>query len=56
MLSSLIGQVFLCIPVPAADAASVNCNGVKTLLANALTTFFLKDKPVIPGIFLTAPS
>ena len=56
MLSSLIQQVFLCIPVSAADAAAVSCNGEKTLLANALITFFLKDKPVFPGIFLTVPS
>ena len=28
-----------------ADAAAVNPNGIKTLLANGLSTFFIKDKP-----------
>ena len=34
-------QIFLCIPGSAADAAAVNPNGIKTLLANGLTTFLL---------------
>ena len=32
---------FLCIPASAADAASVNPNSIKTLLANSLITFFI---------------
>ena len=33
---------FLYIPVSAADAAAVNRNRIKTLLANDLITFFIK--------------
>ena len=29
-----------------ADAAAVNRNGIKTLLANGSSTFVIKDKPV----------
>ena len=29
------------------DAAAVNPNGIKTLLANSVSTFFLKGKPVL---------
>ena len=39
-------KMFLCIPASAADAAPVNHNGIKTLLANGLITFFYKDNPV----------
>ena len=35
-------KMFLCIPASAADAASVNHNGIKTLLANGLITIFIK--------------
>ena len=31
---------FLCITTSAGDAATVNPNGIKTLLANGLITFF----------------
>ena len=34
-------KIFLCIPASAADAAAVNPNGIKTLLANGLITFFI---------------
>ena len=37
---------FLCIPVSAADAAAVNPNGIKTLLANGLITFFINGSPL----------
>ena len=37
---------FLCIPVFASNAAVVNPSGTKTLLANDLSTFFFKSKPV----------
>ena len=37
---------FLCIPASSADAAAVNPNGIKTLLANVLTTFFINGNPV----------
>ena len=33
-------KTFLCIPASAADAAAVKPNGIKTLLANGLITFF----------------
>ena len=39
-------RLFLCIPASAADAAAVNPNGIKTLLANGLITFFIKGNPV----------
>ena len=34
-------KIFLCIPASAADAAAVNCKGIKILLANGLITFLL---------------
>ena len=34
-------KIFLCIPASAADAATVNFKGIKTLLANVLITFLL---------------
>ena len=39
-------KTFLCIPVSAVDAAAVTPNGIKTLLANGLITFFIKGNPV----------
>ena len=39
-------QMFLFIPASAADAATVNPNGIKTLLANDLTTFFMNGSPL----------
>ena len=39
-------KIFLCIPAFAADAAAVYPNGIKTLLANGLITFFIKGNPV----------
>ena len=30
----------------AADAASLNCDDIKTFLANGLSTFLIKGKPV----------
>ena len=38
---------FLCIPASAADAAAANPRGIKTLLANGVITFFIKDNPVL---------
>ena len=37
-------QIFLCIPAPA--AAAVNYNGIKTLLANDGSSFFINGKPI----------
>ena len=37
-------NIFLCIPASAADAA-VNPKGIKTLSANGLITFFIKNSP-----------
>ena len=37
---------FFCIATSAADAAAVNPNGIKTLLANGLITFFINGNPV----------
>ena len=39
-------QIFLCIPASAADTAAVNLEGIKTLLANGLITFFINGNPV----------
>ena len=39
-------KTFLCIPASAADAATVHSNGIKTILDNGLSTFFIKDKPI----------
>ena len=44
------GQILrflLCIPASAANAAAVNPNGSKTLLANGLITLFIKGNPVL---------
>ena len=34
-------NIFLCIPLSAADATAINPKGIKTLLANGLITFFI---------------
>ena len=39
-------KFFLCIPASAADGAAANLNGIKTLLANGLITFFINGNPV----------
>ena len=39
-------NIFLWIVLSVADAAAVNSNGIKTLLANGLSTFPIKDKPI----------
>ena len=39
-------EIFLCIPASAADAATVNHNGIKTLLANGVITFFINGNLV----------
>ena len=42
-----IPRFFLNIPASAADAAAVNPNGIKTLLASGLITFFIYGNPVL---------
>ena len=37
---------FFCTSASAADPAAVNPNGIKTLLANDLITFFINGNPV----------
>ena len=39
-------KILLCIPASAADALAVNHNGIKTLLANGLISFFINGNPV----------
>ena len=39
-------KISLCIPVSAADDVAVNPKGIKILLANSLSKFFVKNKPV----------
>ena len=39
-------KIFVCIPAFTADAAAVDYKGIKTLLANGLTTFFISGNPV----------
>ena len=46
MLSSLIQELFFCVPESIADAAVVKSGGIKALLANGLSTFFIIVKPV----------
>ena len=46
---------FLYIPASAADAASVNPNGIKTLLASGLSTFFINGKPAFGNGPRTVP-
>ena len=48
----LILIFFLCIPASAVDAAAVNPKGIKTLLVNVLTAFFINGNP----IFSNGPS
>ena len=38
-------SIFVCIHTSTADVATVNPNGIKTLLANNLSTFFVKSQP-----------
>ena len=38
-------KIFLCIPSSAANAATVNPKGIKTLLASGLTTCFINGNP-----------
>ena len=44
-------NIFLWTAVSVADVAAVNSNGIKTLLANGLSTFLIKTKPV----FINSP-
>ena len=39
-------RIFLFIPASAGDAAAINANGIKTLLAKGLITFFSDGNPV----------
>ena len=39
-------KILLCIQVSAADSAAFNPTGINTLLAKALSTFFIKGKSV----------
>ena len=39
-------NIFLWIVASAADAAAINCNGIKTFLANGLSIFLIKGNPV----------
>ena len=39
-------KISLCLPASDANAAVVNPNGIKTLLANDLITFFINGSPV----------
>ena len=39
-------RLVLCILASGADVAAVNPNGIKTLLADGLITFFINSNPV----------
>ena len=39
-------KIFVCIPASAADAATVNPKGIKTILASGLITLFISGNPV----------
>ena len=48
-------NIFLCIAASVADAIAVDSNGMKMLVANGLSTFLIKGKPVlimVPKVFL----
>ena len=47
--------IFLCIPVSAVFTAAVNPNGIKMLLANDLSTFFIKGKTVFSYVPISLP-
>ena len=47
MYYDLILRSFLYIPASAADAAAVNPNGTKTLLANGLITLFINGNHIL---------
>ena len=40
-------QYYFSIAATVTDAAAVNSNGIKTLLANGLNTVFIKGKPFL---------
>ena len=40
-------KIFFWLAELAADAAAVNLNGIKTLLANCVGTFFINAKPAV---------
>ena len=44
--ASLILHFLICIPTAATDAAAGNSNGIKKLLANAISTFFIKGNQI----------
>ena len=46
---------FFMYPASAADAAAVNLNGIKTLLANALITFFINGNPTFSNGWRSLP-
>ena len=46
MFSFPIQKLLLYIPAFAADAVAVNSDGIKMLLADGLSTFLMKEKPV----------
>ena len=43
-------KILLCIPASAADAATVNPEGIKTPLADGLITFFVNGNPVFSNL------
>ena len=55
--ASLIQEFFM-YPLVCPNPPAVNSNGIKTLLANSLTTFFIKENPVFNNglkIYLQIP-
>ena len=52
----MIQNIFLKIAASVADAAAVIPNGIKTHLANGLSTYFTKGKPVLVMVLNTLKS
>ena len=52
IFSGHIPKIFLCYPSSAADAATVNPRGIKTLLATGLIIFFINGN----SVFSNGPS
>ena len=45
-MTKKLSKIFFIMSGSATDAAVVNSNGIKMLLANGLSKFFIKDKPI----------
>ena len=54
-MTKKLSKIFFIISGSATDAAVVNSNGIKMLLANGLSKFFIKGKPIFSNGPRTLP-